>query len=90
MNEQQQYGKRGISPWRLQRQLSLFTDELSREKALRLDQAVDEVRSRYGFAAVRRACTLVDRPLTDFNPKGDHTVHPVGYFQGRKMSDGII
>jgi len=79
-----------LRPWRLQRQLSLFTDELSREKALRLDQAVDEVRSRYGFAAVRRACTLVDRPLTDFNPKGDHTVHPVGYFQGRKMSDGII
>lgn len=79
-----------LRPWRLQRQLSLFEDEVGREKALRLDQAMDEVRGRYGFSAIRRACTLVDRTLTDFNPKGDHTVHPVGYFQGRKMRDGII
>jgi Nucleotidyltransferase/DNA polymerase involved in DNA repair len=67
------------------RQMSLFTNEIAREKARRTDIAMDEIRARFGFQAICRACTLVDRPLTDFNVQEDHTVHPVGYFQGRKM-----
>ncbi len=68
------------------RQLSLFRDEEAYEKERQIDAAMEEIRDRYGYYAVRRACTLMDRPLTEFNPKEDHTVHPVGYFQGRKMS----
>ncbi|MCH3962069.1 MAG: DNA polymerase IV [Solobacterium sp.] len=68
------------------RQLDLFIDENKREKARRADIAIDEIRDRYGFYAVRRACTLVDRPLSEFNVKEDHTIHPTGYFQGRKMT----
>ena len=64
---------------------TLFTNEIAREKARRTDIAMDEIRARFGFQAICRACTLVDRPLTDFNVQEDHTVHPVGYFQGRKM-----
>ena len=67
------------------RQLSLFWDSRRYERARRTDLAMDEIRSRYGFYAVRRACTLLDRPMTEINVKEDHTVHPVGYFQGRKM-----
>jgi DNA polymerase-4 len=67
------------------RQLSLFRDSRSYERARKADLAMDEIRSRYGFYAVRRACTLLDRPMTEINVKDDHTVHPVGYFQGRKM-----
>ena len=67
------------------RQMNLFVNEKAYEKARRSDLAMDEIRKLYGFDAVRRACTLLDRPLTDFNVKDDHTVHPVGYFQGRKM-----
>jgi DNA polymerase-4 len=68
------------------RQLSLFEDNSRYETARRCDLAMDEIRSRYGFDSVKRMCTIVDRKLTDFNVKADHTVHPVGYFQGRKMS----
>lgn len=67
------------------RQLSLFQDEERHEKDRRIDQAMDDIRDHYGFYAIRRACTLKDRPLTEFNVKEDHTVHPTGYFQGRKM-----
>ena len=41
-------------------QLSLFTDPLWREKQLRADIAVDEIRSRFGFQAVRRGLMHVD------------------------------
>lgn len=68
------------------RQMDLFINEEAREKARKADIAMDTIRERYGFYAVRRACTLFDRPLTEFNVKADHTIHPVGYFQGRKMT----
>ncbi len=74
-----------LNPAGTYRQMNLFVNEEAREKARRSDLAMDEIRDMYGFDSVRRACTLLDRPLTDFNVKDDHTVHPVGYFQGRKM-----
>lgn len=67
------------------RQLSLFEDAERFEAARRCDLAMDEIRNTYGFDSVRRLCTLNDKKLTDFNVKADHTVHPIGFFQGRKM-----
>lgn len=75
-----------LSPAGTVRQMSLFINEIAREKEQRADIAMDTIRERYGFYAIRRACTLLDRPLTEFNVKDDHTVHPTGYFQGRKMT----
>lgn len=80
----------GLRPAGSFRQLSLLEDEEKHEKARRIDYAMDQIRGQYGFYAVRRACTVIDRPLTEFNPKDDHTIHPIGYFQGRKMSDGTL
>ena len=67
------------------RQADLFTPFKTYEQALAADLAMDDLRRRFGFDSVKRACTIVDRKLTDFNVKDDHTIHPVGYFQGRKM-----
>lgn len=67
------------------RQLSLFEDAERFEAARRCDLAMDEIRNTYGFDSVRRLCTLNDKKLTDFNVKADHTIHPIGCFQGRKM-----
>lgn len=67
------------------RQLSLFEDAERFEAARRCDLAMDEIRNIYGFDSVRRLCTLNDKKLTDFNVKADHTIHPIGFFQGRKM-----
>ena len=61
-------------------QLSLFEEDIRRDKGEQLDAAVDQVRKRYGYMSVRRALTLSDPVLGVINPKDDHTVHPVGYF----------
>jgi len=64
-------------------QLSMFQDDIKRDKWERIDAAVDELRERYGYMSVRRALTLSDPLLGAINPKDDHTVHPVGYFGGQ-------
>ena len=61
-------------------QLSLFIDEEKREKEGRLEKTVDDIRSRYGFYSIRRLSTLLDQPLSSFNPKGDHIIFPESYF----------
>ncbi|MCR5228899.1 MAG: DNA polymerase IV [Solobacterium sp.] len=75
----------GLRGCRGGRQLSIFADEQAHDRSRLMDTAMDDIRSKYGFYTVRRACTAVDPALTGFNAKGDHTIHPIGYFQGRKM-----
>jgi DNA polymerase-4 len=61
-------------------QLSLFTDPAWREKQLKADLAVDEIRDRFGFWAVRRGLMHVDTKLSDEDAQ-THVVHPHGYFE---------
>lgn len=63
-------------------QLSMFQDDIKRDKWERIDKAVDRLRQQYGYMSVRRAVTMTDPLLGRINPKDDHTVHPVGYFGG--------
>ncbi len=66
-------------------QLSLFGDETRREKQEAIDRAVDDLRRRFGHFVIQRASVLADRPLGGINPKGDHIIHPAGFFK-----DGMI
>ena len=66
-------------------QLSLFDDQEGREKQEQLERAIDTLRNRFGHHCVQRASLLSDKPLGGINPKGDHVIHPVGYFK-----DGMI
>ena len=61
-------------------QLGFFSGEEKRERMERIDKAVDTLRQRYGYTAVQRAVLYTDRGLGSINPKDDHTVHPVGFF----------
>lgn len=61
-------------------QISLFKDDIKRDRGEQLDTAVDRIRQRYGYMSVRRALTLTDPLLGQINPKDDHAVHPVGFF----------
>ena len=61
-------------------QLSLFKDPEWREKQLKADIAVDEIRSRFGFQAVRRGLMHVDTKLSSDDAE-THVVHPHGYFE---------
>lgn len=68
-------------------QTSLFESAEKHEKDRNTDIALDIIRDRFGFTSIRRACTLMDPELTEFNVKEEHEgFHPVGYFVGRKMS----
>ena len=58
----------------------LFDNEVKRDKERRLEVAIDTIRSKYGFAKVQRLVTKCDEELTDFDPKGEHTIHPESWF----------
>lgn len=63
-------------------QLSLYADDVKRDKWERIDAAVDRLRERYGYMSVQRALMKTDPLLGGINPKDDHTVHPMGFFAG--------
>lgn len=46
-----------------------------------LERTIDSLRKRFGHYSIQRCAMLLDRHLTGFNPKDDHTIHPVSYFK---------
>ena len=66
-------------------QISLFENEEQRQKYENLDRAIDSIRARFGHFCIQRASVLADKPLCGINPKGDHIIHPVGYFKDGMM-----
>lgn len=61
-------------------QLDLFCDFQMREKHMKMDVAVDDIRRRFGFYSIQRGLMFQDKELSSVNAKEDHTVHPHGYF----------
>lgn len=64
------------------RQLTL---EMDVEKLIgfeELEQTVNLLRGRYGNKILQRGIMLIDRDLSGLDAKKDHTVHPVGVFNG--------
>ncbi len=70
-------------------QLTLFDDEAARSRAEAAEQAVDDIRRRFGYRAIGRAIFLKDTDIGLLAPKEDHTIHPVGYLQNNTM-DSVI
>lgn len=61
-------------------QIDLFSSVEQREKQMKLDDAVDTIRRRFGFYSVQRGIMYRDKILSSVNAKEDHTTHPIGYF----------
>jgi len=61
-------------------QIDLFGNQQLREKRMRADTAVDDIRRRFGFYSIQRGLMYQDRKLSAVNAREDHTVHPHGYF----------
>jgi DNA polymerase-4 len=61
-------------------QFSLFENEEQRRKREQLDEAVEDIRKRFGHFSVYRAVMLKDPALGGLNPT-EHTIHPIGYFK---------
>ncbi len=62
-------------------ELSLFDDNDKLIQQENLAHTIDALRSRFGHDVVLKASCLLDAKLTGFNPKEDHTIHPVSYFR---------
>lgn len=69
-----------LVPENTSRQISIFEDEKIKIKQEILDKTLDKLKIRFGYNCVRNGNLLSDTNLSDFNPKDDHTIHPVGYF----------
>lgn len=61
-------------------QLDLFHDAEFRDKMMKMDAAVDDIRRRFGFYSIQRGLMFGDTVLSAVNAKEEHTVHPHGYF----------
>lgn len=61
-------------------QLDMFMDSQFREKQMKMDEAVDIIRKRFGFYSIQRGLMYRDRILSACDAKSDHMVHPHGYF----------
>ena len=61
-------------------QMDLFCDYRYRDKQMKADQTVDDIRRRFGFYSVKSGLMVKDEGLSGVNAKEDHTVHPKGYF----------
>lgn len=62
-------------------QTSLFEDETKRERSMKLDKSLDNLKRRFGSFCVRPATLLIDKELSAFSPKEENIVHPVGFFR---------
>ena len=65
-----------------EKRLPIISEE-QREKQEKMDQAVDEIRRRFGYFSIQKAFVYQDKALASLDAQSSHTVHPVGYFNGR-------
>ena len=61
-------------------QLDMFQSWEQREKQMKMDAAVDDIRRRFGFYSVQKGIMYQDKSLSAVDAKAEHTVHPHGYF----------
>ena len=69
----------GLVPIGDVRQLSIFEDEIRRDRRETLEFTIDTIRHRYGHYAIDRALLHLDAKLGKLNPKEEHVIHPIGY-----------
>ena len=60
-------------------QVTIFDDGVKRERAERLEYAIDNIRRRFGHRSVQRALLAIDGKLGKLDAKADHIIHPLGY-----------
>ena len=71
-------------------QLDLFVDHRKRDRLETLENSIDDLRRRFGYHIVQRGIIFEDKKLTGINPKDDHTIHPVNFFDNAISTDYSI
>ncbi|MBQ3109371.1 MAG: DNA polymerase IV [Clostridia bacterium] len=67
-------GAADLVPADAPQQLSLLEDESARLREERLERAIDYVRGRYGYDAIRRAVLLTDPEIGCMDPGREHSI----------------
>ena len=68
----------GLQEKHADRQLCMFIDVQSARR-YDLEEAVEDIRRRFGHYSIGRASLLADAGLNSINPRDDHLIHPVGW-----------
>ena len=61
-------------------QLSLLPDVAKLQKQEELEAAMDNLRNRFGHFSVQKGMMLNDKELSNLDPKNDHIIHPMSFF----------
>lgn len=61
-------------------QLSLLPDVSQLQKQEELEAAMDNLRNRFGHFSVQKGLMLTDKELSGLDPKNDHIIHPMSFF----------
>lgn len=61
-------------------QLSLLPDVAKLQKQEELELAMDNLRNRFGHFSVQKGLMLTDKELSGLDPKNDHIIHPMSFF----------
>lgn len=61
-------------------QMSFLPEHIKEQKQHNLERAIDDIRRRFGHYSVQRGIMLQDNGLSNLNPKDDHVIFPVSYF----------
>ena len=69
-----------LAPNSISRQIDILDNEKDNLRQEQLDKTLDWLKQRFGAYSVRNGNLLIDRGLSSFNPKEEHTIHPIGYF----------
>jgi DNA polymerase-4 len=69
-----------LVPNTIDRQISMIDNSGLDIRQEKLDKTIDRLKQRFGAYSVRNGNLLKDPELSNFNPKEEHTIHPVGYF----------
>jgi len=77
-------GVRGCNlvPQNVTVQLDLFEDHVKRDRMESFERSVDDMRRRFGYHIIQRGIIFEDRKLTGINPKDEHVIHPINFFDG--------
>jgi len=60
------------------KQICMFPD-MDRERRYDLEEAVEDIRRRFGHYAISRASLLGDGAINAINPRDDHVIYPAGW-----------
>ena len=63
------------------RQMSCLEEFEDMQKHEAAEEAIDDIRRRYGHFSVQRGIMLTNKELSNLDPKSEHVIHPVGFLR---------